>query len=185
MKRPQLFAMTAIVALCGSCYVSSKNPLSSPDTATIDSQLLGRWKSLQENDDEILSFAPKDKHWVEVRSSEVSEPLRAFTTRLGKESYLNVHGTEPDAFIIVRYRIDEADRLQISLLDQKAVEKAIENGEVQKSSQPQDDDSTILTAPPAKLRAFLQRHASAELFPETSNYDRLPSPKKKITSKKE
>ncbi|MFZ5906784.1 MAG: hypothetical protein ACOYVJ_05175 [Nitrospirota bacterium] len=112
------------IMLCG-CPYESEFPLSSPDTAQIDRELIGNWKygAPGETEAATLSIYPFNDHEIIIMSPEGNRKIvayRAFATCIQGEHFLNVQeiGPSGDAghWLFVGYSI-AGNRLTIRILE--------------------------------------------------------------------
>jgi hypothetical protein len=88
----------ALMLLAG-CPYESDLPLSPPSEAVMDKDLIGTWTTADKDDSPgTLTIVPFNDHEVliviEEKGGTKREMLRAFTTPIGKERFLNIQGIE-------------------------------------------------------------------------------------------
>jgi hypothetical protein len=153
MRSVQYSLLAACLFTCGC--VDSKNPLSSPDGAKVDDQLVGTWRFTSAKETSLLQVTragdkfPKGMlRLVSVdesgKKTSPSEQFLAFCTTLNHKTYLNLiedeetiaaldkkgwKSTAVDGYCIMKYEV-AGDELKLWMMDDGAKEKAIKSGKV-------------------------------------------------------
>jgi hypothetical protein len=144
-RRAALFLATAVLA---GCPLSSDKPLSDPQAARVDPDLVGTWQTRDPETGESnrLVLYAFDEHQVvgvapETDSDRVNA-FRLFSTWIGTEGFLNIQelGSEDHGWYFASYRVD-GDRMIL-----KVVEDALFEGRKFPSSE--------------QLQDFIRQHLS-------------------------
>ena len=115
------------------CPYESDIPLGSPYDAAIDQSLIGNWRlDTPETEDEaagILNICAFNDHELVITAEQEDkkgvEILRAFTTRIGGQSFLNVQSIEPgckqSTWLFVNYGFADG-RLTLRIVEEDLFE---------------------------------------------------------------
>ncbi|MDQ7786295.1 MAG: hypothetical protein RDU01_01685 [Thermodesulfovibrionales bacterium] len=112
------------IFLCG-CPLESEFPLSIPETAQIDRELIGNWKFINPEKEEVATIAisPFNEHELILISLEVNKNIsayRAFVTCLNGEKFLNVKEIDQSEderhWLFLNYSI-RGNRLTLRILE--------------------------------------------------------------------
>lgn len=136
-----LAAVAASLFLAG-CMVETGTFLSDPSAGSIDERLIGNWRPAQPGKEDNGSLVVSrrdggsqgtlDVTLVSPDPDEKPGRMTVWTTKIGKLSFLNVKGEDPDGeddlATVVAYRFIGGDTLEIGLLDAKAFAELVETG---------------------------------------------------------
>ncbi|MCG2721128.1 MAG: hypothetical protein L6290_03805 [Thermodesulfovibrionales bacterium] len=112
------------IFLCG-CPLESEFPLSIPETAQLDRDLIGNWKFINPEKEEVatITISPFNDHELIIISPEENKNIsayRAFVTCLNGEKFLNVQEIEKSEdnrhWLFVNYSIRD-NRLTLRILE--------------------------------------------------------------------
>ena len=183
----KFFSLGPVLALClmlTACVVDSENPIGSPESAQIDSRLLGDW--VAKNGD-VVHFSAKDAHWMVAVThpqppdpDKKPEPSLFFVTIVGDETYLNMKSTGKDSkpvYSLFHYSITSDHKLEMWGLSQDEMAAAVRGGKLKGTVQdrgttgqpPHPDVDVHLTASSEALAKFISRHNPAEIFTDETD----------------
>ncbi len=180
---PLAFVGRALAALAllvaAACMVESETALSDPDPALVDNRLAGTWR--HESGDEKVEIAVtpnKAKPGVlnvtyttlrEKEGKRQVERFQAWRAVIAGRDYLSLLRFEGDTpaprVMLLAYRFDAAGALVISFMDSKAVAAAIKRGDLAGTAKDDPGSGAVITAPRAKLVAFIAGQDHKLLFP--------------------
>lgn len=137
-------AVAASLFLAG-CMVETGTFLSDPTAGSVDERLIGNWRPAdpekEDNGSLVVSRrdgGPRGTLDVTLVSPDPNEKpgrMTVWTTKIGRLSFLNVKGEDPDGdddlATVVAYRFAGGDLLEIGLLDTKAFAELVEAGRLQ------------------------------------------------------
>lgn len=164
-KNSLLITEIAVVSLClSSCMVTSKEPLSNPDEAKLDEQLLGIWYEEGKSPQEIAytAFLPLEENRLRVIYISPLGVMQfyGFISKIGDESYLNLRSlqqgyflspNDPASYILVHYRINKSKELEISLFSWSFFKEAIKAGLIKGKAEEEEIELTDSTENLAKF----------------------------------
>lgn len=191
---PSRALLLALLTVLTGCPPSSKNPLSDDATTAVDQRLVGWWEAIPKEGE----LAEADERFLIGRHGEDDRRMELGMLRLDEEGRLRVDrvemrattldgsaylsladGTQP-GFMLVRYVVQDEDRIELHLLSEKVVVEAIESGalagtiEVVERASPEDPGITVskdriitITASTPDLRSWVQANAEACFDPDT------------------
>ena len=152
MKNLTAIPGLALCLLLTACTTDSINPLSSPDSAQPDHQLVGIWRGRNDPDKETFRISITNTHWMHViitpdqtdtekRPSMIDrkpESYDFFPTVIGNNTFLNVVTTGKDdaghptkTYQILRYTVKGNHELQMWMISQDAAAAAVRAGKLQ------------------------------------------------------
>ena len=141
-----LLLLTGLLFLTG-CVPEFENPLPPPGVMKADPALLGTWKIDSDQAGEItqVSFFGRESGWMDIVF--VDGPSRydgvdvsifeAYTTKVNKDTFICLRPRRQDDqeqtneeshYLLAHYNLSQEGILSISLFDQSAVERIIEEG---------------------------------------------------------
>jgi hypothetical protein len=180
-----------IVVLAG-CKVDSVNPISSFDGAQPDTAIHGVWRYKAGDELSYLHIGPEfaltdaarpaGRHTRIVivdhkRSGLTDEAYVAYTSRVGKQRYLNVVQTEGDrtvGYLFVRYTLVDRNTLRFATMDEEALKAAIRAGRIKGTTRGEGlSAETAITADSAEIERFLGAEG-AKLFAAPVVVRRVP-----------
>lgn len=188
MKKSCLLALGfAACFLLTACGVDSDRPLAPPESARVDSRLLGYW--IASNGD-IIRFSAKDAHWMETvttspkasndstSSDSVPEPGLFFVTTIGNDTYMNMQVASRDAaghrlkYCFFRYAIAPDQTLHMWGMSQDEMAAAVRAGKITGTvhengatgNPPRANVDVHLTDTSANIVKFISRHNATDLF---------------------
>lgn len=189
----------AFMLLLGGCITYNTEPLSPVNEATIDSNLLGAWQSVEvgETDKQQerleLDITRKGDHQVliavtsyESDGSNRQHIYLAHSSVHGALRYLNAYTSESDrqlrGYMTVRYDVDDKGELSVALIDEAAARKAIQSGGLEGMVNVTSEyaDATI-SAAAAPFAEYLRDH-DAEMFLKVNKFVRRKDEPKKDKS---
>jgi len=193
MKSRRFFRWVSLAGaflLLTSC-IDSKNPLSSPQKAEVDDQLMGVWRTTSDAGDveychigragdELPPGITRAVSVTHTNDGTLEEPgdLLVFSTILSENRYLNVlaideknrdqveeNGYKPkliEGYWFVKYRI-KGDSLDVWTMNSDAKRKAIQSGKIKGTVK---ENTSMLTDTPENLASLLSSEEGAKLFAE-------------------
>ena len=182
-----------LVSLAG-CKVDSTNPISPPENAHPDPTIYGAWRYKANGELTYLhigpefSLAPSGAAGAPNRRTRLvlvdhkpngltDEAYVAFTSRVGKQRYLNVAQVEDGktvGYILVQYVLADGNTLRFSTMNQDALKSAISSGRIQGTTRGEGLSSeTAVTAESSEIEAFLA-HDGGKLFTNWTAMKRVP-----------
>ena len=187
--------LLVMIIFFGGCIAVSDNPLTDPNSETIDKGVLGTWFWNEENDSGFVHIGLDKKskllqlimiEYDQDGAIDVSE-FEGHTSSLGDYKYLNLKwvrpADEPKGYLLIKYST-EGESLAISLPNAKMIENAIKEGSLKGTvGKGKYAYSLSITEEQKKLQQFVLKH-DKELFQEKSNLNRLnlPQPNSKGTA---
>lgn len=186
-----------MIIFLGGCLAYSDNPLTDPNSETIDKGVLGTWFWNEENDRGFVHIGlDKESKLLQVIMIEhdkdgtidISE-FKGHTSSLGNNRYLNLKWVRPadeqTGYLLIKYSTG-GKSLTISLADTEVVETAVKEGKLKgEVGKEKYAPSVSITEEQTKLRKFVLKH-DKELFHEKSTLTGLtlpqPNPKKTLTN---
>ncbi|MFZ5789523.1 MAG: hypothetical protein ACOY3L_02380 [Pseudomonadota bacterium] len=182
----------ALVAL-GGCLVDSRYPIAPPDPAAADPDLLGTWGGGSENGAvffHVFQPAGSVPGTVEIVAvafekdgSGSVDRYCGHLSRVGKARYINLVGPladcktasdEPFFFVLYDERPDGG--LDVRLMREDAVVKAIGAGKLAGKKDAEGAPTSHITAEPEQIRAFLLAADTAALWDELIALRRVEPP---------
>jgi hypothetical protein len=163
-----------LIAVLAGCKVDSVNPISSFDSARPDTAIYGVWRYKDKDELSYLHIGPefsladaasqgnRRTRIVIVdhkRNGLTDEAYVAYTSRVGKQSYLNVVQAEGDktvGYLFVRYSLLDRNTLQFATIDEEALAAAIRAGRIKGTTRGEGlSAETAITAESAEIERFL------------------------------
>ena len=180
-------SMSLLLVFLTACVPHSSNPLTPPDKDAIDASIFGTWFWNEQDEAGYIHIGRDDESGLlrvmmvsfnSVLELDVSE-LTGHTSSLSGNRYLNLQWVRPapdeSGYMFVKYDV-AAEKLGISLMNDDALETAIEQGVLQGEVKRQKWASSVqVTAAQADLQQFVLSHDEA-LFRETNYLPRLNLP---------
>ena len=184
-----LLLLTAVLA---GCKVDSVNPISSFESARPDTAIYGVWRYKDKDELSYLHIGPefsltdaaspgnRRTRIVVVdhkRNGLTDEAYVGYTSRAGKQGYLNVVQTEGDktvGYLFVRYSLLDRNTLRFATMDEDALAAAIRAGRIKGTTRGEGLSSeTAITAESAEIERFLAAEG-AKLFAAPVVVRRVP-----------
>jgi hypothetical protein len=176
-----------LLALLTACVPYSSQPLTPPDKDTIDPLVLGTWFWNEEHEAGYIHIGRDEESGLlrvmmlsfnSVMELDVSE-LAGHTSTVNGNRYLNLRWVRPaeeaSGYMLIKYQAT-AEKLGMSLMDNDAVEAAIEEGKLQGQVKKEKWTSSVqITAGQEELQQFVLSH-DKELFGEIKYIPRLNLP---------
>jgi hypothetical protein len=178
--KPILRNVCLLLALCTlttSCYFTSKHGL--PKSLEMDQTLLGMWETIPQESEKskekgYLLFLEDDEGSIHIVAWEgnyrYTETYRGFISEVKGNNYLNVKEIRvktptTEDYFIVGYEIKNKDSLEIALLNEDAMEKAIQDKKVKGVVKKGKYTSEVaLTASPEELARFFGAQKQANIL---------------------
>jgi hypothetical protein len=168
--------LVTLFAIClAGCLPTSKNPLSTPDDAVLDSRLNGVWFSESGGDKVYLHFGKgsgRTMNAVEVDHEKdggvKGHFYTVFTSEIDGVNHLNIRPEEggEKVYYFARYGVDSGDVLRVWLMSEKPVVKAIKAGKLKGTVSGKDDGDIKITDTPANIARFVRNSDRMVLFAE-------------------
>ena len=184
-----LLLLTAVLA---GCKVDSVNPISSFESARPDTAIYGVWRYKDKDELSYLHIGPefsltdaaspgnRRTRIVVVdhkRNGLTDEAYVAYTSRVGKQRYLNVvqaDGARTVGYLFVRYSLLDRNTLRFATMDEDALAAAIRAGRIKGTTRGEGLSSeTAITAESAEIERFLAAEG-AKLFAAPVVVRRVP-----------
>jgi hypothetical protein len=165
--------LSLVVGLAG-CKVDSVNPISPLASAQPDTAIYGVWRFKSKDELSYIHIGPefslgesgkpahKRTRIVIVdhkRNGLTDAAYVAFTSRIGKQRYLNVVQSEGDrtvGYLFVRYTLIDRNTLRFATIDEDALKSAIRAGRIKGTTRGEGLSSeTAITADSAEIEKFL------------------------------
>lgn len=166
-----LLLLTAVLA---GCKVDSVNPISSFESARPDTAIYGVWRYKDKDELSYLHIGPefsladaaspgnRRTRIVVVdhkRNGLTDEAYVAYTSRVGKQRYLNVvqaDGARTVGYLFVQYTLVDRNTLRFATVDEDALEAAIRAGRIKGTMRGEGPSSqTVITADSPEIEGFL------------------------------
>ena len=166
-----LLLLTAVLA---GCKVDSVNPISSFESARPDAAIYGVWRYKDKDELSYLHIGPefsltdaaspgnRRTRIVVVdhkRNGLTDEAYVAYTSRVGKQRYLNVvqaDGARTVGYLFVQYTLVDRNTLRFATVDEDALEAAIRAGRIKGTMRGEGPSSqTVITADSPEIEGFL------------------------------
>ena len=180
LARCRLFARSSvapllllIAALAGS-KVDSVNPISPFETAQPDTAIYGVWRYKSKDDLSYIHIGPEfslsEAAKAENKRTRIvmidhkpngltDEAYVAFTSRVGRQRYLNVVQSESDktiGYLFVRYTLVDRNTLRFATISEDALKAAVRTGWIKGTTLGEGLSSeTVITADSAEIAKFL------------------------------
>lgn len=167
MKNIVILLLLLSVLFCTSCIVTFENPLSDSQTSSVNKNLLGKWKSVDEekvvfelfnsNSETILKLFEENEKTEKIIFS-VSE------VQIGNFNYFSlkiIDDDNPNTFIIAKYEIKN-DEMTVWLLSKEKISELIEKGKLQ--GKKKDYGEISVSNSSEELKKFLESGENNELF---------------------
>jgi len=138
---PLALGLTLAILLT-SCVTDSETPLSSPDTAQADQQLVGDWRMKKDSDNDTFRFSTTKGAWMHVqilpdKPGDKQEDYDLFPTVIGHDHFLNVvqigkddQGHPAKRYVFLRYKISSGRVLRMWMMSQDAAANAVRTGKL-------------------------------------------------------
>jgi hypothetical protein len=163
-----------LIAVLAGCKVDSVNPISSFDSAQPDTAIYGVWRFKSKDELSYLHIGPEFSLADAAKSGNrrtrivivdhkanglTDEAYVAFTSRVGKQRYLNVVQTEGEntvGYLFVQYTLVDRNTLRFATIDEDALKAAIRAGRIKGTTRGEGLSSeTAITAESAEIEKFL------------------------------
>ena len=192
--RHRLFVvpLLALIAGLAGCKVDSVNPISPFDSAQPDTAIYGVWRYQAKDELSYIHIGPEfslsepakagNKRTrivvIDHKSNGLTdEAYVAYTSRVGKQRYLNVVQSEGDktiGYLFVRYTLVDRNTLRFATIDEEALKAAIRAGRIKGTTRGEGLSSeTAITADSAEIERFLGEEG-AKLFASRFVVRRVP-----------
>ena len=162
-RRSALALLLPFFLLFQGCLTYSLHPIGKPEDSQLRPELLGKWMEEGRREGYFVSKA-KDGTY-EVKKIGRKNILTGILLNLGGVDYLDLSPQTPTeealhipVHLILRLKLQEDGKLQITSLDTDWLRKALLKGKI-KAAHTELDDDLILTAPSEELRELLTRLA--------------------------
>src|ERR1700677_2756476 len=175
-----LFLVAVMIGLAG-CLPTSKNPLSAPEDAVMDTRLDGVWYGKSGEDTIFLHFVSgkaTTMDLVEVdheKSGDAHTSIYTmFPSVIGEQRYMNIREKSGDdqPYYCARYTLSKTGTLTIWLMSEKPVAKAVKAGKlagkvtVKNEGESNESHDISLTATTESLAAYVSKADPEVLFAE-------------------
>ena len=203
-----LFAFAVMIGLAG-CLPTSKNPLSDPADAVVDSRLDGVWYGKSGEDTIFLHFVsgkPNSMDVVEVDHQQTGDAHTSiytmFPSVIDGMRYMNIrekNGSDKP-YYFARYTLSKSGTLTIWLMSEKPVAKAVKAGKldgkitVKNEGETTESREIALTGSTEALASYVHKSDPEILFAEKfGTFKKLalpaietpsPTPEKSATPKR-
>jgi hypothetical protein len=160
MRCIKLLAALAMVFLMTGCDVRSLYPFYTEKDVVFEPGLLGVWKVSGEGDDVWVVLRGKENSY-RVVSPDGGVTFDGRLLKLGERLYLDLTLAEvpSEEFVIPAHLIVQVelsgDRMRTAILDEKKLDKLEAAGGMKLAHM----TTSVLTAPPKELQAFVTQHA--------------------------
>jgi len=163
-----------LIAGLAGCKVDSVNPISSFDSAQPDTAIYGVWRFQAKDELSYLHIGPEfslgDAGKPANKRTRIviidhkpngltDEAYVAYTSRVGKQRYLNVVQSEGDktvGYLFVQYTLVDRNTLRFATIDEDALKAAIRAGRIKGTTRGEGLSSeTAITADSAEIEKFL------------------------------
>lgn len=190
----RLFAAPLLLLIAGltGCKVDSVNPISSLDGARPDTAIYGVWRYQDKDELSYIHVGPEfaltdaakpgnPRTRIVIvdhkRNGLTDEAYVAYTSRAGKQGYLNVVQAEGDktvGYLFVRYSLLDRNTLRFATMDEDALAAAIRAGRIKGTTRGEGLSSeTAITTESAEIERFLAAEG-AKLFAAPVVVRRVP-----------
>lgn len=173
-NRLSVAPLCLLIAVLTGCKVDSVNPISSLDSTQPDTAIYGVWRYQDKNELSYIHIGPefsltdatgpgnRRTRIVVVdhkRNGLTDEAYVAFSSRVGKQRYLNVvqaEGATTVGYLFVRYTLVDRNTLRFATMDEDALEAAIRAGRIKGTNRGEGSSSqTVITAESPEIEGFL------------------------------
>jgi len=181
-----------LIAGLAGCKVDSVNPISSFGSAQPDAAIYGVWRYQAKDELSYIHIGPEfsldDAAKAGNRRTRIvivdhkpngltDEAYVAYTSRVGKQRYLNVvqaEGEKTVGYLFVRYTLVDRNTLRFATVDEDALKAAIRTGRIKGTTRGEGLSSeTAITAESAEIEKFLSADG-AKLFAKPFVVRRVP-----------
>lgn len=184
-----VLAPLVAVLVLPACVPISAHPLSDPAGARFDQRLAGGWRVLGSHATWAHVYFSRRVAGRGTMGIFVIEPRKdgtlamdsyeGFVTHLPGADFLNVRytvdGGVRSGYVLVRFSLERAERLEISLLDEKRLKAAVASGRIYGAIEVRGPHTEVtLTADSKTLGSFLASREGAALFQPPQVLERLP-----------
>jgi hypothetical protein len=165
-----------LMSLAG-CKVDSINPISSLESAQPDVTLYGLWRHKAKGELTYVHIGPEfslttgdaavaNKRTriilIDHKANGITEEAHvAYTSRVGKQRYLNVVQVEdgkPAGYIFVQYTLIDNNTLRFSMMNEDVLKAAIRSGQIKGTTRGEGLTSeTAITAESGEIENYLRR----------------------------
>lgn len=184
----RFFLPALILLFLAACVPTSESPLSQPDSADLDREILGTWFWNQPGETGYVHIGidretgllrvlmVEFKQDGDLKESEFS----GHTSIVGDRHYLNLKWVRPseasaNGYMLIGYRLSPG-KLSIAVMSSEPVETAIGSGIISGSVTKETWSTSVrITASQENLRAFISKNDEL-LFPEMNSLNRLDLP---------
>ncbi len=169
--------LVILSTLTTSCYFTSKQGL--PKSPQMDQALLGMWETIpleadQDKENGYLLFMEDTEGLIHIVAMEdyfrYTETYRGFISDINGKKYLNLKEIRmriptTENYFIVAYEIKNNKILEISLLNEGAMEKAVAEKKIKGTLEKnQYTSSVVLTASPEELADFFGKQKQTNIL---------------------
>ena len=163
-----------LIAVMAGCKVDSVNPISPIDRAQPDTAIYGVWRYKAGDELSYIHIGPElalaDAATPGSRRTRIvivdhkrngltDEAYVAYTSRVGKQRYLNVvqaDGARTVGYLFVQYTLVDRNTLRFATVDEDALEAAIRAGRIKGTMRGEGPSSqTVITADSPEIEGFL------------------------------
>jgi hypothetical protein len=163
-----------VVATLAGCKIDSVNPISPFESAQPDTAIYGVWRYKAKDELSYIHIGPEfslgDAAKPGNRRTRIvivdhkangltDEAYIAYTSRVGKQRYLNVvqaEGEKTVGYLFVRYTLVDRNTLRFATIDEDALKAAIRAGRIKGTTRGEGLSSeTAITAESAEIEQFL------------------------------
>lgn len=174
LARISAVPLLLLIAVLAGCKVDSVNPISPLESAQPDTAIYGVWRFKSKDELTYVHIGPEfslaDAAKAGNRRTRIvivdhktngltDETYAAFTSRVGKQRYLNVIQSEGDknvGYLFVQYTLVDRNTLRFAMIDEDALKKAIRAGRIKGTARGEGLSSeTAITAESAEIEKFL------------------------------
>jgi hypothetical protein len=185
MLRSKKYCFSALLLLLSlaGCKVDSINPISPLETAQPDSTLYGVWRYKEKDELTYVHIGPEFSLTSDASAAAkkrikiilvdhkpnglTDEAHVAYTSRIGKQRYLNVAQVEdgkPVGYIFVRYALIDHNAVRFSTINEDVLKAAIRGGQLKGTTRGEGLTSeTAITSESGEIENYLRRD-SDKLF---------------------
>ena len=171
-----LFPVLLLLVSLAGCKVDSINPISSVESAQLDTTLYGVWRYKAKGELTYVHIGPEfflvtsdtaKKNRTKIilidhkPNGITDDAYVAYASQIGKERYLNVVQVEegkPVGYIFVRYTLIDDNTVRFWMMNEEALKSAIRGGQIKGTTRGEGLTSeTAITAESPEIESYLRR----------------------------
>ena len=172
--RISVVPLLLLIATLAGCKVDSVNPISSFESAQQDTAIYGVWRYKSKDELSYIHIGPEFSLADVAKSGNrrtriviidhkpnglTDETYVAFTSRVGKQRYLNVvqaEGEKTVGYLFVQYTLVDRNTLRFATIDEDALKAAIRAGRIKGTTRGEGLSSeTAIMAESDEIEKFL------------------------------